>query len=175
MGKLARRMVLLLLAALLTLLIFDSLLATPSGTESSNASPPLPSNNIGWVEWFKAWLGAGTIEFINFLSSVLNIIYLIIILALFIFSLWYGQKHRKRKLPMPSEPTPEPPALMDFPEMVAMDTRPPPRNPNFTGRTTILEDMHQILNTSSKVYVISGTGGMGKTQLAAQYFYQHED
>jgi tetratricopeptide (TPR) repeat protein len=35
--------------------------------------------------------------------------------------------------------------------------------------------MHQILNTRSKVYVISGTGGMGKTQLAAQYLYKHED
>jgi hypothetical protein len=94
---------------------------------------------------------------------------------LFIFSLWYGQKHRKRKLPMHSEPTPEPPALMDFPGLVAMDTRPPPKNPNFTGRTTILEDMHQILNSSSKVYVISGTGGMGKTQLAVEYLYRHEN
>jgi hypothetical protein len=133
MGKLARRMVPLLLAALLTLLIFDSLLATPSGTESSNASPPLPSDNIGWVEWLKAWLGAGTIEFINLLSSVLNIIYLFIIFALFIFSLWYSQRYRKRKLPMPSESTPESPPPVDFPGLVAMDTRPPPRNPNFTG------------------------------------------
>jgi tetratricopeptide (TPR) repeat protein len=88
---------------------------------------------------------------------------------------WYLYKRSKRDSKKSSEESLKPSAPSDFPGLVAMDTRPPPRNPNFTGRTTILEDMHQILNTSSKVYVISGTGGMGKTQLATQYLYQHED
>jgi hypothetical protein len=51
----------------------------------------------------------------------------------------------------------------------------PPKNPSFTGRKAILEDIYQILNSRSKVYVISGAGGMGKTQIAAQYLYEHEN
>jgi RecA/RadA recombinase len=47
-------------------------------------------------------------------------------------------------------------------------------NRYFTGRETILDDLHRILQTQHKV-ALTGLGGIGKTQTAVHYVYQHQD
>lgn len=52
------------------------------------------------------------------------------------------------------------------------------RNPFFVGRDSILEQLRQVLLGNgragiSKVQVISGLGGIGKTQIALEYAYRH--
>ena len=53
----------------------------------------------------------------------------------------------------------------------------PPRNINFTGRTAELEALSRNLNTqhSPHVQVISGMGGVGKTELATEYIHRNID
>lgn len=52
----------------------------------------------------------------------------------------------------------------------------PRRNPNFTGRDQILEDLRQSLhkthNTALTQQALYGLGGIGKTQLALEYAWQ---
>ncbi len=52
------------------------------------------------------------------------------------------------------------------------------RNPNFTGRRTYLTRLRKAL-TSGKpaalTQAVSGLGGVGKTQLAVEYAYEHRD
>jgi len=53
---------------------------------------------------------------------------------------------------------------------------PYPRNVNFTGRSRLLSDLRQTMvekTAAHRVQVISGLGGVGKTQFAAEYAYQH--
>jgi tetratricopeptide (TPR) repeat protein len=45
-------------------------------------------------------------------------------------------------------------------------------NPFFTGRAKVLDDLHSELTTGSKA-ALSGMGGIGKTQTAAEYAYRH--
>jgi tetratricopeptide (TPR) repeat protein len=50
------------------------------------------------------------------------------------------------------------------------------RNPYFTGRDTILHDLHEALSKDSSTaltqgYAISGLGGIGKTQTSIEYTY----
>lgn len=50
------------------------------------------------------------------------------------------------------------------------------RNPNFTGRGQLLEDLRMTLSTSKTAVVtqaITGLGGVGKTQTAIEYAYRH--
>ena len=51
----------------------------------------------------------------------------------------------------------------------------PPRNPNFTGRETVLEKLSRNLDGRQPphVQVISGMGGIGKTELATEYIHQN--
>ncbi|MEI6847870.1 MAG: toll/interleukin-1 receptor domain-containing protein, partial [Chlorobiaceae bacterium] len=51
----------------------------------------------------------------------------------------------------------------------------PRRNPNFTGRDTLLEELRESLtrehHTALTQQAIYGLGGIGKTQLAIEYTY----
>ncbi len=51
------------------------------------------------------------------------------------------------------------------------------RNPNFTGRERELYTLHQALAGGHRAALtaLSGLGGVGKTQLAFEYSYRHED
>ncbi|MFD3687516.1 FxSxx-COOH system tetratricopeptide repeat protein [Nocardiopsis sp. NPDC058631] len=52
----------------------------------------------------------------------------------------------------------------------------PPHNLNFTGRESILEHVHDLLEESSGgVYLLAGGGGIGKTQIATEYVHRHRD
>ncbi|GHO95915.1 tetratricopeptide repeat protein [Reticulibacter mediterranei] len=54
------------------------------------------------------------------------------------------------------------------------------RNPYFTGRETLLLHVHDLLNaqkptTAHRPVVLSGLGGIGKTQLALEYAYRYRE
>ena len=52
---------------------------------------------------------------------------------------------------------------------------PRPRNHNFTGRNTILKQIHERLTNvggeTGEILTLHGTGGLGKTQIALEYAY----
>ncbi|MEP7199025.1 MAG: AAA family ATPase, partial [Chloroflexota bacterium] len=52
-----------------------------------------------------------------------------------------------------------------------------PPNPHFTGRDALLAQLHDALTTThtptTLTQTISGLGGVGKTQLAAEYAHRH--
>src|SRR5262249_46857201 len=55
---------------------------------------------------------------------------------------------------------------------------PYPRNPNFTGRQSILEQLEDALVSgmpAARSQAIAGLGGVGKTQTAVEYAYRHRD
>jgi len=50
------------------------------------------------------------------------------------------------------------------------------RNPNFTGRDTLLDDLHTALTSgqpAALVQALPGLGGVGKTQVAVEHAYRH--
>jgi tetratricopeptide (TPR) repeat protein len=53
----------------------------------------------------------------------------------------------------------------------------PPRNPNFTGRTELLEALSRRLAAGGTTAILPaalhGMGGIGKTQIAVEYIYRH--
>jgi tetratricopeptide (TPR) repeat protein len=53
----------------------------------------------------------------------------------------------------------------------------PPRNPNFTGRESLLNDLHSRLaverETSVLPHALHGMGGVGKSQVAIEYVHRH--
>ena len=53
-------------------------------------------------------------------------------------------------------------------------TRPPPRNKDFLGRESDLARLFQNLSSPGTSHVVSGIGGMGKTESAIEYTYRYE-
>lgn len=55
----------------------------------------------------------------------------------------------------------------------------PPRNPNFTGRDDLIEELRRQLTAGGTAAVLPATlhgmGGIGKTQTAVEYIYRHLD
>jgi tetratricopeptide (TPR) repeat protein len=55
----------------------------------------------------------------------------------------------------------------------------PPRNPNFTGREDLIDQLSQRLTAGSTTAVLPaalhGMGGIGKTQMAVEYVHRHLD
>lgn len=52
----------------------------------------------------------------------------------------------------------------------------PPKNPHFTGREDMLAELHRRLEEGTTTVLpeaLHGMGGIGKTQLAAEYVYRH--
>ena len=52
------------------------------------------------------------------------------------------------------------------------------QNPDFTGRTEVLADLHGALQSgepAALTQAITGLGGIGKTQIALEYAYRHRD
>jgi tetratricopeptide (TPR) repeat protein len=53
----------------------------------------------------------------------------------------------------------------------------PPRNPNFTGRASLLKDLHSQLAVERETAVLPhslhGMGGVGKSQVAIEYVHRH--
>jgi tetratricopeptide (TPR) repeat protein len=52
----------------------------------------------------------------------------------------------------------------------------PPRNPNFTGRSALLDQLTQRLTAGTTAVLpaaLHGMGGIGKTQMAVEYIYRH--
>jgi hypothetical protein len=64
-----------------------------------------------------------------------------------------------------------------FPTALPSVWKVPPQNPNFTGRSSELEELRKGLRAPSSgpvtVRSLRGMGGVGKTQLATQYAYLH--
>ncbi|MFC3454820.1 NB-ARC domain-containing protein [Amycolatopsis speibonae] len=48
----------------------------------------------------------------------------------------------------------------------------PPRDPNFTGRDELLDQLTERLSSGATA-VLHGLGGIGKTQMATEYIYRH--
>ena len=67
----------------------------------------------------------------------------------------------------------------DLPKLPSVFTVPYPPNPQFIGRTEILELIHKHLDPNAKLdftasFALHGLGGVGKTQIAIQYAYLHQ-
>jgi hypothetical protein len=62
-----------------------------------------------------------------------------------------------------------------FPGALPQVWKVPARNPNFTGRTDELAELRRRITAGSPVAVhtVHGMGGVGKSQLAAEYAYAH--
>jgi tetratricopeptide (TPR) repeat protein len=53
----------------------------------------------------------------------------------------------------------------------------PPRNPDFTGRQDLLDELHQRLGVGTTAVLpeaVHGRGGVGKSALVVEYVYKHE-
>jgi tetratricopeptide (TPR) repeat protein len=65
-----------------------------------------------------------------------------------------------------------------FPGRGVAVTNLPPRNPDFSGRSTLLKELHETLTTGGAMAVVQaatvhGLGGIGKTQLALEYAHRY--
>lgn len=76
-------------------------------------------------------------------------------------------------------PTQEQPQYLPGPARRIWSNEIPPRNLHFTGRTAELAGLYANLIVGGRqhpaVQVISGMGGIGKTEIAAEYIYRHRD
>ena len=66
------------------------------------------------------------------------------------------------------------PYLQWMPQDVARRRLPFPRNPAFTGREALLDAIHSTFSIQhSPFLVLSGLGGVGKTQITLEYTHRH--
>ena len=83
----------------------------------------------------------------------------------------------KRK-PIPPVDPPIPPHIVKPLASCILSASLPPRNPNFTGREDILAQLRASL-TSGQIaawkQALTGLGGTGKSQIAAEYAHRHKD
>ena len=71
-----------------------------------------------------------------------------------------------------------PPLIEEAPSGVHYWNVPYPRNPYFTGRQGLLERLHIVLQSKTSAiltHAVTGLGGVGKTQLAAEYAYRYSE
>jgi Tetratricopeptide repeat/NB-ARC domain len=90
-----------------------------------------------------------------------------------------GRRTPKNGLPETPAPIQEHPEYMPVPSRRIWSNEIPPRNLHFTGRAVELEALHANLIAGSRqrpaVQVISGMGGIGKTEIATEYIHRHID
>lgn len=81
-------------------------------------------------------------------------------------------KPRSRKSKAPVGPQPRFPSGTADPEV--WDVRQRRRNPHFTGRDLVIEEVRRKLlaERQAAVQALNGTGGIGKTQVALEYTYR---
>jgi tetratricopeptide (TPR) repeat protein len=87
-------------------------------------------------------------------------------------SLLAGVMRKASQKPEIQAPKPER-SLGELPEIRNIPHR---KNRNFTGRDQLLSDLHSALTSGKSAavtQVIGGLGGVGKTQLAIEYFYRY--
>jgi tetratricopeptide (TPR) repeat protein len=87
--------------------------------------------------------------------------------------LWLACENNNTEAPAPAPPPRELPEPTLTNDEVGGD--PPPRNPRFIGREHQLRAIHEILRTGAPMLTLTGIGGVGKTQLAAEYVYRFRD
>ncbi|HEY0606328.1 MAG TPA: FxSxx-COOH system tetratricopeptide repeat protein, partial [Herpetosiphonaceae bacterium] len=82
--------------------------------------------------------------------------------------------HRAVRFLQPETPSDSPRPTLQLPSIWNV---PHQRNPNFTGRETLLDQLQESLRsgqaTALTQQAIYGLGGVGKTQLAVEYAYRH--
>ncbi|MFB7651595.1 MULTISPECIES: FxSxx-COOH system tetratricopeptide repeat protein [unclassified Streptomyces] len=88
--------------------------------------------------------------------------------------------HTAAEAAAPSLDVPEPPPVsLPRPEPRLASTiwgAVPPRNVHFIGRQDLLDTLHGLLapdRSMETAHVLTGLGGVGKTQLAVEYVYRH--
>lgn len=83
-----------------------------------------------------------------------------------------------KKKPMPPAGPSIPPPVAKALASCTLSASLPPRNPNFTGREDILAQLRSAL-TSGQIaawkQALTGLGGTGKSQIAAEYAYRYKD
>ncbi len=83
-----------------------------------------------------------------------------------------------KKGPIPNGHPSSPPPIVKPLTPCNLSASLPPRNPNFTGREDILAQLRSAL-TSGQVaawkQALTGLGGTGKSQIAAEYAYRYKD
>jgi len=183
MGRLSVRKG-LLATVLLVIVLLTASFAASEGNGSANqsrtvlsevkASANTSAENLSQEQAENVMQGIwDTIDYIANIITKNSLIILIVFILTFatsviaIFDWW----KKRRKEPMPSIP-PEGPRDPDDKRILNI---PFPKNPNFIGRTKILEELAKAPSSSPQIFALTGLGGMGKTQVALKHIYDHRD